>query len=239
MITVWEIGEIVAILACGPLSEVYGRLPIFHITNGLFIIFSIGQALAKNMPMLIAFRFLTSTCIATLTLGPAVVGDLFPVKQRGLAMTINQVASLCGPVVGPIVGSYLGQDAGWRWAFWLITILMGAFTVPFLIMYRETYKVTIIDKILRDQAKKSPDEEQLRSKYSTGATSSKKIVKAMFRPYYLLAMSPALLSLTLYLSIVNGFGNLVMAIIAPIFQTDYGFSEGAGGLAYLGFCTYL
>ena len=32
---------------------------------------------------------------------------------------------LLGPVVGPIAGGLLGQHVGWRWIFWVLTIVVS------------------------------------------------------------------------------------------------------------------
>jgi MFS family permease len=41
-----------------PLSEMFGRLPLYHSCNLLFIIFTIAAAVSTNMGMFIVFRFL-------------------------------------------------------------------------------------------------------------------------------------------------------------------------------------
>jgi MFS family permease len=41
-----------------PLSEMYGRLPLYHTCNFFFIVFAIACAVSTNMGMFIAFRFL-------------------------------------------------------------------------------------------------------------------------------------------------------------------------------------
>jgi MFS family permease len=40
-----------------PLSEMYGRLPLYHSCNVLFIVFTIAAAVAANMSQFIVFRF--------------------------------------------------------------------------------------------------------------------------------------------------------------------------------------
>lgn len=41
-----------------PLSEMFGRLPLYHSCNLLFIIFTVAAAVSTNMSMFIVFRFL-------------------------------------------------------------------------------------------------------------------------------------------------------------------------------------
>ena len=56
------------------------------------------------------------------------------------------VMSLLGPAVGPISGGYLSKATGWRWTFWLVTILIGFQEIAFAILYRETYEPIILQR---------------------------------------------------------------------------------------------
>jgi MFS family permease len=76
-------------LVIAPLSEMYGRLPLYHTCNVLFIVFNIGCALSQNMGMLIAFRFLAgSVGAAPLTLGGGTIADIMPREKRATAMSV-------------------------------------------------------------------------------------------------------------------------------------------------------
>ncbi|KAM0795323.1 hypothetical protein BDR22DRAFT_871711 [Usnea florida] len=44
-----------------------------------------------------------------------VVADIWPFRQRGLALVTFSSVPLFGPVIGPIIGGFLGEDCGWRW----------------------------------------------------------------------------------------------------------------------------
>jgi MFS family permease len=77
LVTIWELGEGIGPFFIAPLSERFGRLPVFHVGNFLALCCLIACALSVNISMVIAFRFLTGCCLSILTLGPAIVGDLF------------------------------------------------------------------------------------------------------------------------------------------------------------------
>jgi multidrug resistance protein len=124
-VSVYILGYSFGPLLIAPLSEIYGRTYIYHGSNILFVIFTIACAVSKSSGQLIAFRLLAGMVGSTpLTIGGGTNADMFRVEERGAAMAIWSVGPLLGPVVGPIAGSYLGNSAGWRWDFWLITILV-------------------------------------------------------------------------------------------------------------------
>jgi MFS family permease len=39
-------------------------------------------------------------------------------------MAIWSVGPVLGPVIGPIAGGFLSESKGWRWDFWLISIVV-------------------------------------------------------------------------------------------------------------------
>ena len=89
-----------------------------------------------NIEMLVAFRFLAGSFgAAPVAIGGAVVGDLFPVEERGTAMSIYQAGQIISAVVGPPIGGLIGSFLIWRWVFWIVCLLvslLNSFLVPFL-----------------------------------------------------------------------------------------------------------
>lgn len=88
VVSVYIIGFAIGPLAFAPLSELYGRLPITHAANVLFLIASIICAVSANMPMLIVFRLMMGIagCVP-MTLGGAFIADMMSIAERGSAMT--------------------------------------------------------------------------------------------------------------------------------------------------------
>jgi hypothetical protein len=58
VVSVYVLGFAIGPLFFAPMSEMYGRLPIYHICNVCFLAFTIACALATNLNMLIGFRFM-------------------------------------------------------------------------------------------------------------------------------------------------------------------------------------
>ena len=81
------IGYCIGPLLLAPLSELYGRSPVIHASNVLFVIFSMACAVSSSLTMLIVFRLGMGFCgCATITLGGGYVADLMPVERRGRAL---------------------------------------------------------------------------------------------------------------------------------------------------------
>lgn len=57
MVSVYVLGFAFGPLIFAPLSEMYGRLPLYHSCNCFFIVFTIAAAVSSNMTMFIVFRF--------------------------------------------------------------------------------------------------------------------------------------------------------------------------------------
>jgi multidrug resistance protein len=143
VVSVYVLGYAAGPLLMAPLAEMYGRLYVFHLSNVLFVIFTIACAVSNSLNMLIVFRFFAGFAGSTpITVGGGTFSDLFPVEQRGAAMSIWALGPLLGPVIGPVAGGFLAQARGWRWVFWVIVI-----AVSFKILVKTEYKCSWICRV--------------------------------------------------------------------------------------------
>lgn len=234
VVSVYILGFAVGPLFIAPLSELYGRMPLYNITNAFFVIFNIGCALSNSMGMLIAFRFLAGCAgAAPLTLGGGTVADLFPPEQRAGAMAIWSMGPLLGPVIGPICGGFLVESASWRWVFWILAIAGGIFGAALLFTGRETYAPILLERkaaLLR----KETGNENYRSKLAQDLPVKEIFSRAIIRPMKMLCCSPIVSLMCIYVAVNYGILYLFFTTITFVFEGSYGFSSSAGGLAYIG-----
>lgn len=116
VMSIYVLGFALGPLIIAPLSEMYGRVPLYHAGNIGFFFCTIACALSNSMGMLMAFRLLAGVFgSAALTIGGGSVGDMMSRERRGGAMAIWGMGPLMGPVIGPVAGGFLIQAAGWRW----------------------------------------------------------------------------------------------------------------------------
>lgn len=124
--TVYVLGFGVGPLICSPLSELYGRVPIYRTCVIIYLAMSLGCALSSSLEILIAFRFFAGCSgAAPVSIGGAVVADLFASHERGRAMSVYQMGYILGLTLGPPVGAVIIQKTQWRWVFWTSSILVS------------------------------------------------------------------------------------------------------------------
>ena len=223
-------------LLWAPLSELYGRQVLFFATYGAFTAFNAGAAGSQNISTLIVLRFFAGAFGSSpLTNAGGVIADMFPASQRGLALSIFAAAPFMGPTLGPIVGGFLAESKGWRWVEGLMAIfsgviwIIGTFTIP------ETYAPILLRS--RAAALQKQTGKFYRSKLQkAGAKPSIKqeFKVALSRPWILLIKEPIVLLLSIYMAIIYGTLYLMFGAFPIVFQQTRHWSEGVGGLAFLG-----
>lgn len=93
LVSIYVIGLAVGPLFLAPLSELYGRSPLMHLANMLFLVAAIVCAVSVNIAMLMFFRFVLG--VSTISLGGGYVADMMKPEQRQRAMNLWTV----GPVL--------------------------------------------------------------------------------------------------------------------------------------------
>jgi hypothetical protein len=118
-LALYVLGFALGPLIWGPLSELYGRRPIYIISFMAFTAFSVAAPVSPNSTALLLFRFFGCAFgSSSMTNGGGVITDMLTKEQRGAAMG----AFVTAPFLGPALG---------RWSM-LFSIL------PFFFM-RDTY----------------------------------------------------------------------------------------------------
>ncbi|KAF4625947.1 hypothetical protein G7Y89_g12215 [Cudoniella acicularis] len=234
VISIYVLGFAIGPLIIAPLSEIYGRKPLYLVSCFLFLVFTIACGVSSNLNMLIVFRFFAGCAGSTApTLGGATIGDMFPREKRGAAMALWGMGPQLGPAVGPIIGGFLAEAKGWRWVFWLQVIVASVLLILGCLMLRETYAPVLLDRKTR-QLKSETGNEELRSSLHDPSSTKQMFSRAIFRPLKMLLFSPIVSLLSIYTAILFGYLYIFITTFPFVFQTQYHFSIGASGLTYLG-----
>ncbi|EIW85698.1 MFS general substrate transporter [Coniophora puteana RWD-64-598 SS2] len=100
----------------GQFSGYYGRKAVYLFSSPCLIVGSLGSGLAQNVSQLVVFRFIQAFGAgSSLSIGSAVVGDIYRLEERGGAMGIFLAIQMVGPSAGPILGGLATHYASWRW----------------------------------------------------------------------------------------------------------------------------
>jgi DHA1 family bicyclomycin/chloramphenicol resistance-like MFS transporter len=130
-------------LLYGPLSDRFGRRPIFLGSIVLFSIASIGCAYAKSIDELLIARILLGFfAAAEPVMCLAVFKDLFTEKEQIKGFAIYGMAIALAPAVAPVLGGFIHVWFGWEYNFYLIAVI-GVFTA--LLIYLLLPESTIPD----------------------------------------------------------------------------------------------
>lgn len=125
-------------LIFAPLSEIYGRLIIYHVCNVGFTASLVACALAPNIGSLIDFRFLAGLFGAWSVVNGG-FADIVPQKRRVAFRRAFSGGPSLGPAIGLVAGRLFSATVGWRWVFCLVTIVAGVISFVFLLLAKETY----------------------------------------------------------------------------------------------------
>ncbi|KAI4194833.1 MAG: hypothetical protein LQ350_007546 [Teloschistes chrysophthalmus] len=234
VVSVYILGFAFGPMVVAPMSELYGRTPVYHVCNTMFVIFTVACAVSSNLNMLIAWRFLEGVFgSAPLTIGGGTIADIIVQEKRGGIMAIWAMGPLMGPVIGPVAGGFLSQAKGWRWVFWLIAIVAGAITIMAFLLLRETYPPILLERRAA-KLRRETGNPNLRAKLSVDLPPRELFKRAIIRPFKLLIFSPIVLALSTFMAVVYGYLYLLFTTITEVFESTYHFSSGAVGLTYLG-----
>ena len=104
----------------GKLADLYGRRPVLLAGIAVFLVGSLLCGAAWSMPSLIVFRLVQGIGAGAIQpVGLTIVGDLYPIHERGRIQ--GYLASVWGisSVLGPLAGGLIVRHVGWPWVFWI------------------------------------------------------------------------------------------------------------------------
>jgi len=110
----------------GPLADRFGRKPPLYASLSLFILASLGCALATSVEMLIVLRFLQAFgACAGVVIARAIVRDSFDTAEAARMYAAMMLVMGVAPMVAPLLGGQLLAAFGWHSIF-LALVLYGS-----------------------------------------------------------------------------------------------------------------
>ncbi|KAJ2558988.1 hypothetical protein EV175_000545 [Coemansia sp. RSA 1933] len=218
-ITGYLLGLAIFPLMWSNLAEKFGRKPIYIISMLVYTCGDIGCALSKNLAALTVSRIIQAVGSSSVqSAGAGTISDIYPREQRGTALGIYYLGPLLGPCLGPLIGGYIGQDVGWRWVFWVLTILGGITTFLVTSVLPETHRRFVSEKH-KIQPINIPPKLSIREN-----NPLQDLATIRYPAVFLALFHFAMLFATYY---VNSTGQPLA------YENVYGLSQGTSGLCFL------
>ena len=222
-------------MVLAPLSEFYGRRPIYVWSYIFFTIWLIPCAVSQNIQTMLIARFLDGFAgSAFLSVAGGTVGDMFAKHELQAPMMVYTASPFIGPGIGPILGGFINYNVNWRWSYYTLLIWSGVMTVAIAVLVPETYhpvllrrKAQMKRKETGDERWKAPIEIMDRSIFWT-------VTRSLYRPFLLLTLEPMCLNLCLLSSILLGILYLFFGAFQLVLKNVYGFNLWQIGLSFLG-----
>lgn len=106
----------------GTLSDSFGRRPVILVSLVLYVIASVGAALAPSLGWLLAWRVLQGLSAgAGSVIGRAIVQDRYSGAAAQKILSHIMMVFALAPAIAPVLGGWLQVGLGWRWIFWFLT----------------------------------------------------------------------------------------------------------------------
>jgi len=111
-------------LLYGPLLERFGRKKPLYIGLCIYLLASIGCALAASVNALIVLRLLQALggCVGMVA-ARAMVRDLFEVKENAKIFSTLMLVVAVSPIIAPTLGGYITAVLGWRFVFVMLIVV--------------------------------------------------------------------------------------------------------------------
>ncbi|RHZ61509.1 putative MFS transporter [Aspergillus thermomutatus] len=211
-----------------PLSNRFGRRPIFLLSLIISLVCNVGCAKSPTYGSMAACRALAAFFISpAAAIGSAVVTETFFKKERAKYMGVWTLMVTLGVPVGPLIFGFVAYRVGYRWIYWVLAIVNGVQFILYLFFGPET-------RYLGGSA------ESLSLDFKTQYLSFRRIdptplkLSEFYHPLTLVRHARVFIPAIVY-SMVFLFGSVLITVEVPqLLQLKFGLNAEQLGLQFLG-----
>jgi MFS transporter, DHA1 family, multidrug resistance protein len=135
-VSAYLLGMALGQLAMGPLTDRFGRKPPLLVGMSLFVVASVGCALAPGIGSFVMLRFVQALGGSSImVVVRAVIRDRFDALQSARVLSLMMLVMGAAPILAPALGGWLLVAASWHWIFWLLAAYaLGCIAMAFFFL---------------------------------------------------------------------------------------------------------
>lgn len=211
-----------------PLSNRYGRRPIFLLSLICSLAGNIGCAKSPDYASMAACRAITAFFISpAAAIGSAVVAETFFKRDRAKWMGVWTLMITLGVPTSPFIFGFVAYRVGYRWIYWVLAITNGVQFILYLFLGPETrylrYGVEHRGSDFRQEYLSFRRIDRTR-------LTAFDFIQPLFMGRHLCVLIPACSYAMIFL-----FGSVLITVEIPqLFAQKFGFNTQQLGLQFLG-----
>lgn len=110
-------------MVAGPISDRWGRRPVLLWSFAVFVLASVGCALAPTAEIFLGFRMIQAAVASGMVLSRAVVRDMVPMEEAASMIAYVTMGMSLVPMLAPALGGLVDTLFGWQANFVLLAVL--------------------------------------------------------------------------------------------------------------------
>jgi len=138
-LAVYLLAFAISTLFWGPLADRFGRRPVIVASMTVYVLASIGCALAPDAETFFLLRVLQGLCASGgVVAARAMIRDAHSAEGARRAMSQVMLYFALAPAIAPVLGGWLHDFFGWRSVFWFLAAFGGLLILFGYLVQRRT-----------------------------------------------------------------------------------------------------
>ncbi|KAJ5377502.1 uncharacterized protein N7496_004911 [Penicillium cataractarum] len=110
-----------------PTAILFGKRPVYLLGAVLFIVSGVWCALSPNYPSLVVARIFQGIAVSPVECLPsATIAEIYFLHERAYRVGVYTLLLLGGKNLVPLASAAVIGSLGWRWVFWIVSMIVGA-----------------------------------------------------------------------------------------------------------------
>lgn len=222
-------------LLFAPLSEFYGRRPVYLFAYIGYFAFQFPTAFGHNTPTVIIPRFIAAFFASSFMANVSgTISDLFDKDHITYPVAVFTAGPFIAPGAGPLIAGFIVEHVSWRWVFYVMIIWTFCMALGVVFLCPETFGPVLLAKKAK-RLRKTTGNQNLYAPFEVMDKSLIHTIKTnCSRPFMLLSLDPILLLLCVYSGFVLAVVYLFFVVFPIVFEEVYGFNYQDVGMAFIG-----